>query len=36
MQEISDESGYNSISYFSALFRKQTGLTPTAYRNRME
>ena len=36
IQEISDELGYNSISYFSALFRKQTGFTPTAYRNRIE
>ena len=34
IQQISDELGFNSISYFSAQFRKATGQTPSEYRNR--
>lgn len=33
VQEISDELGFSSSSYFSAQFRKITGQPPTDYRN---
>lgn len=36
MQEISDELGFNSLSYFSAQFRKIVGRSPTEFRNRVE
>lgn len=32
--EISDDLGFNSVSYFSAQFRKATGQSPTDFRNR--
>lgn len=34
IQQISDELGFNSVSYFSAQFRKATGQSPTDFRNR--
>lgn len=34
IQQISDELGFSSVSYFSAQFRKAVGQSPTAYRNR--
>ena len=34
--EISDEVGYENALYFSRLFRKYTGMTPTEYRKKRE
>ena len=31
--QISEEIGFNSIHYFSRLFKKKTGMTPTEYRS---
>ncbi|MGN0999203.1 MAG: helix-turn-helix domain-containing protein [Faecousia sp.] len=36
IQQISDELGFNSVSYFSAQFRKATGKSPSDFRNRKE
>lgn len=33
VQEISDALGFGSISYFSAQFKAETGMTPTDYRH---
>ncbi len=33
--EISFKCGYSSIGYFSTVFRKHFGYTPTEYRNRL-
>lgn len=33
VQQISHELNYNAASYFSAVFKKHTGLTPSEYRN---
>jgi AraC-like DNA-binding protein len=30
--QISDELGFTSIHYFSRLFKKKTGMTPSAYK----
>ena len=30
--EISELLGFSSVDYFTGVFRKQTGLTPTHYR----
>lgn len=35
-QEIANYIGYNDVSYFSRVFKKQIGLTPTGYRNHMK
>jgi two-component system response regulator YesN len=32
---IAEEVGYNDVNYFSRVFRKVSGLTPTQYRERM-
>ena len=32
--EIASRVGIDDVAYFSAIFRKATGKTPTAYRNR--
>ena len=34
ISEISNEVGYDNALYFSRLFRKYTGMTPTEYRKR--
>lgn len=34
VKEIADELGYEDISYFSRFFRKHTGLTPEAFRQK--
>lgn len=34
--EISDQLGYNSIQYFSLLFKNSTGMTPQEYKNSIE
>ena len=34
ISEISNEIGYENALYFSRLFRKHTGMTPTEYRKR--
>ena len=31
--EISEQIGYNSVTYFNRVFKKYTGLTPTEYRS---
>ena len=31
--QISEELGFSSIHYFSRLFKKKTGMTPTEYRS---
>lgn len=36
IQQISDELGFNSVSYFSAQFRKAVGQSPSDYRNRKD
>lgn len=36
IQQISDELGFNSVSYFSAQFRKATGQSPSDFRNRRQ
>jgi len=33
IKEIALELGYESIDYFSTLFKKQTGTTPGQFRN---
>lgn len=33
LNEIADLSGFNNLCYFCRLFKKETGLTPTEYRN---
>jgi two-component system response regulator YesN len=33
-QEIAERIGYNDVNYFSAVFHKNTGVTPREYRNR--
>ena len=35
VSEIGYELGYNEKSYFTRVFRKKTGLTPTEYREQM-
>ena len=35
VKEIADQLGYEDISYFIRYFRKHTGLTPEAYRQRL-
>jgi AraC-like DNA-binding protein len=34
MDEIANNLGFNSQSYFNQVFKKKTGLTPTQYRNK--
>ena len=34
INEIAAAIGYNSVSYFCAKFKKETGLTPSSYRKR--
>jgi transcriptional regulator GlxA family with amidase domain len=34
MQEISDAVGYQDAAYFRGLFRRYTGVSPSAYRRR--
>ena len=36
ISEISNEVGYENALYFSRLFRKYTGMTPTEYRKKRE
>jgi AraC family transcriptional regulator, transcriptional activator of pobA len=36
VSEIGYEVGYNEKSYFSRVFRKRTGVTPTDFRNQMQ
>lgn len=36
VSEIGYELGYNEKSYFTRVFRKKTGVTPTEYRDRMQ
>ena len=36
IQQISDELGFNSVSYFSAQFRRAIGQSPVAFRDRRE
>jgi AraC-like DNA-binding protein len=36
MDEIANNLGFNSQSYFNQVFKKKTGLTPTQYRNKHE
>lgn len=36
VQQIGDELGFNSVSYFSAQFRKKSGQSPSAFRDRRE
>jgi len=36
VSEIGYELGYNEKSYFTRVFRKRTGVTPTEYREHME
>ena len=36
LTEISAKLGFSELKYFCALFKKQVGLTPTAYRNQKE
>jgi AraC family transcriptional regulator, transcriptional activator of pobA len=36
ISEIGYELGYNEKSYFTRVFRKKTGVTPTAFRERMQ
>ena len=33
--EIADETGYESISYFSRIFKKYEGISPSEYQRRM-
>lgn len=35
IHEVSDSLSYNSVQYFSTLFKTLTGLTPQEYRNRL-
>lgn len=35
IKEISSESGYSDPNYFSRIFKKYTGMTPTEYRDRL-
>lgn len=35
VSEISDRLGYDSVFYFSRLFKRKTGLSPTAYRSKL-
>ena len=35
MGEIADEMGYESISYFSRIFKKYEGISPSEYQRRM-
>ncbi len=34
LQEIATRTGYNTLQYMVMVFKKQTGMTPTAYRQR--
>ena len=34
--EISQQVGFSSVSYFSKTFRKEHGMTPNEYRNRID
>lgn len=34
IQDISDELGYSGVSYFSASFRRETGMSPLRYREK--
>lgn len=34
--EISQQTGFSSVSYFSKTFRKEHGMTPNEYRNRID
>lgn len=36
MQEISDAVGYQDVAFFRALFQKHTGVSPSAYRDRLD
>jgi AraC-like DNA-binding protein len=36
VSEIGFELGYNEKSYFSRVFRKKTGITPTGFRNQIQ
>jgi AraC-like DNA-binding protein len=36
VSEIGFELGYTEKSYFSRVFHKKTGLTPTEYKNKMQ
>lgn len=36
VQEISEKSGFNDYNYFSRVFRKKTGKSPTEYRKRID
>lgn len=33
IQEIADQIGYNDVTYFNRIFRRETGLTPGLYRS---
>ena len=33
VNEIAEECGFSSASYFNVVFRKQVGVSPGAYRN---
>lgn len=33
IEEIAEETGFSTSNYFYTVFKKETGLTPTAYRN---
>lgn len=35
LQELSDKLGFNDVYYFSKVFKKITGLSPTSYRKKM-
>lgn len=35
IQEVARHSGYHDISYFTRVFRRETGITPTEYRRRI-
>lgn len=35
IQEVAEKSGFNSISYFSRVFKKEVGVPPTLYKQRV-
>jgi len=36
IQEIADAVGYEDVQHFSRFFKRSTGMTPKAYRRKMQ